>query len=117
MHIFSIYQSNKDLDNVVIVKSGISLVAAIFNIFWAIYNSIWFIVLPIFLLSFALGYFQLTSAQNLLHTLWFFVFLLFSEEMLKWNLKIKKYELVDVIYARSKESAEYKFLKRKMHNA
>lgn len=117
MHIFSIYQRTNYENDIAIVRSGISILPAILNIFWALYHSMWFCVIPIFLISFALQYYKMENFVVIFQIMEFLFFLMFSEELRKFSLKLNGYQLIDVIYAKSAESAEYKFLKRKIANA
>lgn len=114
MKIFTIYHNiNKDCYDIKIIKSGFSFIAAIFNIFWALYHRMWFIFIPLICLNIFLKYNDLHLEHNILHTSQFLAFLFFAEEMLAFNLHLKGYKVVDVIYALNEEEAEYKFIQRR----
>lgn len=111
MKIFQIYQKDdQDLSKVRIVTSGISFVAAIFNIFWALYNRNWIIFIPLLIIYFAI--YSNEYAVNLFNGFKFLAFLLLAEEMQVYNLKSKGYRMVDLVYAKTEDEARYQFIQR-----
>lgn len=113
MKIFYIYKHKNNSEDVKTFERGTSFYAAIFNILWAIYHSMWFLVLP--LIAFVVflemtGNFMMLQIWEILQTIVFFVF---AEEFHKINMKIKGYQLAEIVYDESQERAEYKYFLRK----
>ena len=118
MKIFQIYQKdNQDPSNIRVVKSGVSFVAAIFNVFWALYNRNWNVFIPLFIVYIFLKSYDNSYALTLFHSAEFIAFFILAEEMQVLNFKSKGYKMVDVVYANTEDEARYKFIQRSVLNA
>jgi hypothetical protein len=122
MNIYSIYtypndgfkeQSPKKMGNILFIRQGFSVWAAIFNVFWAAYNKLWMIfVLLIILTSIvsAVPVFHMVSV--LLNIAFIFLFGFFAPEILEYYAQKRGYELADIVLAENEEVAEVKYLSR-----
>ncbi|MDR0296949.1 MAG: DUF2628 domain-containing protein [Rickettsia sp.] len=113
MNIYSIYVNPQKKDNdFIIIKQGFSLFAAFFNMFWALHHRMWTALIITLIVSIAissLGFAHFTFASQIAIML---IFGFFSADMREYDLQQKKYQLEEIILAKSEIEAELKFLKR-----
>jgi len=118
MNLYSIYEnSEKNHANILCIKQDYSLIAGVFNFFWAAYHGMWIIVLLTILFnglvdSFVMqgGYYDLAAAC---HVGIFLLFTLLGSNMREYYAARKGYILSDVILANSEEQAEVSYIMRK----
>ncbi|WP_341756232.1 MULTISPECIES: DUF2628 domain-containing protein [unclassified Candidatus Tisiphia] len=112
MNIYSIYVNPQKKDNdFIIIKQGFSLFAALFNMFWALYHRMWIALIITLIISIAmsnLGFAHFTFASRIAIML---IFGFFAADMREYDLQRKKYQLTEIILAKSEIEAELKFLK------
>lgn len=116
MQIFLIFTKNNDDNDVKIIKSGYSIMAGMFNFLWSIYHGLWLVAGIIILLTSIFTFYNMNTALAIFQFAQIIIFYMFSEEMLSYSLEKKNYRLSDIIYARDKHDAEYKFIKRNNKN-
>src|SRR4051794_12930980 len=113
MNIYGIYVNPEQKDNnFVIIKDGFSLASAFFNVFWALYHSMWVPLIATLIFNFAIviiGYDTFLPIGKIATML---VFGFLGNDMREYDLQWKKYRLQDVILASSAIEAELKFLER-----
>lgn len=114
MKIFYIYKHLTKKDDIKIYAQGSSIFAGIFNIFWAIYHSMWHIVFLNLTIFFVLKHFNFTMMFEALEMIQLIAFFTFTDELHKLNMKIKGYKLDNIIYANTNEDAEFKHIKRNL---
>ena len=110
MNIYCVYKdSRKNKDELLIVKQGFSIWASVFNIAWAIYHRMWWVVM-IFLI-FGLIAFPLEKLQlyYIFDFAILFIFGFFAENMRDHYIVKKGFILSDIIAANNEEEAELKY--------
>lgn len=116
MNIYAIYlNSSKDNEELAIVKQGSSLTAALFNIFWAIYNRMWLLVVATLLLHLAFALLEEYSHLYLMpvaQVLTVVIFGFFADELQDYFLGQQNFTLQDIVVASSALEAELKYLTR-----
>ncbi|WP_341764279.1 DUF2628 domain-containing protein [Candidatus Tisiphia endosymbiont of Beris chalybata] len=116
MNIYSIYVNPQKKDNnCIIIKQGVSLFAAIFNVGWLLYHRMWLLLIVtsiVVVSAFSLNC-ECIKAGVLITTMLIFGFC--STDIREYDLERKKYLLQDIILANSEMEAELKFLERVTH--
>jgi hypothetical protein len=113
MKIYAIYiNTAQNNNNFVILKEGFSWVAALLNIFWALYHKLWLVVAIVIIFNVIIA---ATKIQELMLISKIVVILLFgflSTDMREYGLRRRNYKLRDIIFADSEIEAELKYLER-----
>jgi len=112
MKIFYIYTSTRNSEDIKIIESGSSIYAGIFNVFWALYHGMYYIVAGLFLSYLILDLAGLGHLIKIIEVIQMSAFFIFTDELHRLNMRIKKYNLTDVIYSESQDSAMYKFVQK-----
>ncbi len=118
MHIYSVYGEAKDSNNlqkIVIIKEGFSWPAFCFSIFWIVYSAHWLVSCGVlFSVILTVIYLKVDVIEMISSYLWFSIFLgIFANDMQRWFLEKKNFQLLDLIFCKNKDSALIKFLSRK----
>jgi hypothetical protein len=96
-------------------EGGFSVLAGVFQLFWALFNKMWFCAALLFLAQACLVGIEksgwLTHEANLVLRAGFFVFVALSaNDWFRANLQHKGYVLTDVVFAKSELEAQAKFI-------
>ncbi len=93
-----------------------SLVAAMFNVFWAIYYKMWYVAFALLAVPLILQAFSSSALAATALFMWkllvFLFFGFFANDLRECKLEKKKYVLKDIIAAGSEEEARLKFATR-----
>jgi hypothetical protein len=110
MNIYCVYNdSSKNQDELIIVKEGFSIYAAVFNLLWALYHKMWLVVLIGIIVSLCamplekLGLYYLYDMTILL------IFSFFASDIRGCYATRSGYVLADVVTALDEEEAELKY--------
>ncbi|RTK92790.1 MAG: hypothetical protein EKK61_02520 [Rickettsiales bacterium] len=110
MNIYCVYKdSSKNQDELLIVKQGFSIWAAIFNAAWAIYHKMWLLVIitcVVGVIAFPLEKLQLYYIFDIAIL---FVFGFFADDFRNYYIHKKGFVLSDIIAADNEEEAELKY--------
>lgn len=96
-------------------EGGFSFLAGIFQLFWALFNKMWFCAALLFLAQACLvgiekSGFLTYEATLVLRTGFFVLVALSANDWFRGNLKQKGYVITDVVSARSELEAQAKFI-------
>lgn len=117
MDFYTIHTKNKQHpQEAIAVKEGFSWYNLIFNFFWALFNRIWilailYIALQVFFAT--LAYFG--TAPLIVRTITistYIVIAFHANDFYRYSLKLKGYQLQDIVLAKSSSHAIYNFLKK-----
>lgn len=118
MYTYAVYvKSNEHYNNIVPIKEGFSLVAAILSVFWALYNKMWHVVIALVLINMILAsvQFKFIATTNFVmacHITIMLAFGIFATELKEFELHKKGYELKDIVFAKSQDEAEIEFVRK-----
>ena len=111
MHIYSVYTNEKERDSVpTLIQQEFSIIAGLFNGFWALYNRMWLVSFLTFMTTFFLSSANLGSLATPVKLVIFLFFGCFASQMQEYYAQ-KKAGLTfsDIILARDLEEAELKY--------
>ncbi len=113
MNIYSIYLNPQKKDSdFITIKQGFSIFATFFSVFWALYHKMWLLLIVTLIFSIiilGLGYNQFIYLGQITIIL---LYGFFSDDIREYDLQRKKYQLEDIILAKSQMEAELKFVSR-----
>ncbi|WP_341758496.1 DUF2628 domain-containing protein [Candidatus Tisiphia endosymbiont of Ditula angustiorana] len=113
MNIYSIYVNPQKKDNdFILIKQGFSLFAAFLSVFWAFYHRMWLPLIITLILNIVISNLGCTNFISVSQFAIMLIFGFFSDDMREYDLQKKKYQLTDIILAKSEIEAELKFLER-----
>ncbi|MDR0774360.1 MAG: DUF2628 domain-containing protein [Rickettsia sp.] len=113
MNIYSMYVNPQKKDNdFILIKQGFSLFAAFLSVFWALYHRMWLPLITTLILSIVISSLGCTNFISVSQLAIMLIFGFFSDDMREYDLQKKKYQLTDIILAKSEIEAELKFLER-----
>lgn len=113
MNIYSVYSdSSKKNNDPLIIKSGFSFVALIFNCFWAFYHKMWSLGLFVFIGDIIVRNYADSNIAYFANIAILFVFGFFAPDLREYYAKKNNYELDDIIIATNEDEAEVKYYAR-----
>ena len=113
MNIYSVYtDSRKKKSNPILIKQGVSLVAGIFNFFWAIYHKMWLVAGMTFIVTLTIGGTKSLYLVYSVNVAILFLFGFFASEIQEYHAVRKGFELSDIVLAQSEEEAEVRYYMR-----
>ena len=117
MNIYTIYtQDNQEDSDPIIIKQGFSLIAAIFNIFWAVYHRMWLMAAITLGASAIPMLFQGNETYSVISSVCKIAigitFGFMATEMREYTASARGFELTDIVSARNEAEAEMKFFER-----
>ncbi len=113
MNIYSVYtDSTKKKNNPILIKQGFSLVAGIFNFFWAIYHKMWLVASMIFIVALTIGSATSLCLVYSVNVAILFLFGFFSSEIQEYYAVRRGFELSDIVLSQTEEEAELRYYMR-----
>lgn len=116
MKIYSIYTSNKEEEEPIIIPQERSYIAGIFNILWALYHRMWFVagvtLIADIALNIAIAYIDSKSFFYVAEASLVIIYILFASDLREYSAKRMGYKLSDIIVASDEAEAEMKFYNR-----
>lgn len=117
MKIYTVYvnKSCADyLENARFIKEGFSLWAAVFHVFWAIFNRMWLCAAALIVVNicfFVLEKYGIMSANTLaiLQTAFFFILGFEANDWKRADLEKKGWQQLDIIAAKNEQEAQARF--------
>ncbi|PCJ24080.1 MAG: hypothetical protein COA94_07635 [Rickettsiales bacterium] len=117
MNIYSIYTNpNKNDDAPVPIKQGFSLVAGLFNLFWALYHKMWSVALFMVLITTFIGAIDSSHTGFSVNIMIMLTFAIFASDLMENRLTKRGFKLDDIILAANEEEAEIRYFMRKNSN-
>lgn len=110
MNIYCVYSdSEKNQDELLIVKQGFSIFASVFNVVWAIYHKMWLLVLIVGVMGIIAFPLEKMQLYYIFDIAILFIFGFFADDFRNYYAKKKGYILSDIVIADSDEEAELKY--------
>lgn len=119
MKIFTVHTRMKNdfFEDIILVQEGFNIKAALFTVFWSIYNKIWWLSLILIIINFSLSFFLEKYYHNVQYIMitnfiFNFIFGIYANDIMRIYLKYKKYEFNDIIVGKNYLEAEFRFLEK-----
>ncbi len=125
MKIYTVYAKENDpqqLENIVLVEEGFSWFAAIFHVFYALYNKLWVVSLIIFAIQMVLLAAETNNLINIgiIDAIRVGLLLLIGAGFNDWKrdvLEKKGYIFQDIVSGKNEEEALYKYTSFMLHRS
>ncbi len=116
MKIYSVYTSDTEGQEPVLIPQERSYIAGIFNVLWALYHRMWIVagstVIVNVIISVLVNSINSISFAYIAESSVILVYLLFASELREFSVKRQGYKLSDIIAASDVSEAEMKFYNR-----
>jgi len=115
MKIYIVYRKKSMQDEIAVIKSGFSLYAMFFGLFWALYHKMWSLSIVILLFNIIAGMINSDSIFGVNQVITIFGGIMmgvFAQDLREYFIQKKGYAIQDIICAGSEVEAELKFLSR-----
>jgi hypothetical protein len=113
MNIYSVYVHSYRKDKeLILIKQGFSFIAAIFNLFWALYHKMWLVAIISLIVNSFLGAYHISYIAYSVNIAMLLVFGFLASEMREYYATRNGYYVSDIIFAATEEEAEIKYFDR-----
>ena len=99
-----------------LIREGYSLIAAIFNLFWAMYHRMWLVSATVIILQIMFFSFEMPKFNYLFHIDVLLIFGFFASDLREYYALKRGLALSEIIIANDEEEAEWKYYNYKYHN-